>query len=370
MHGREALRVRLSGSRLVLAVLAALGVGLAVDEAGAQVEISSRAVEIEITGRVHAQWNTTSVDADGVISNDFLIRRARLTAEVKVNDLVSGKVQPDYGEGRISLKDAYVELAFDPAFAVRVGQFKRAFDFFELESSTRGLTIERDGEIRGLDVCSGVGDLCSYDSFTAGLEYADRDIGVGLEGAIEAFGYSFTATNGTGSNSSDENDGKSFSGRLEYEVIDDLTIAGNVAAHDFVNETTGDDTDYGIAYGGDVHWGNYDRGLHVQAGAVAGDNWLNLDAVGDASTFVTAQGIVSYKVPIINNPYVTAVEPAGRVSWGDPDTDLEDDDGLLLTPGFIVYFTGRNRFAVNVDVYSPSTGDTEWSVKSQMYLHF
>lgn len=359
-----------SRGRLVGAVLGVLGVALAAQAASAQVEIKSRAIELTITGRLHAQWNTTSVDAEEVISNEFLIRRARVTAEVKVNDLVSGKVQPEYGGGSFSLKDAYMELAFDPAFAVRLGQFKRAFDFFELESSTRTLVVERDGVIRGVEACAGVGELCSLSRFTEALEYSDRDIGLGIEGGVEGFGYHVTVTNGTGADASDENDGKSVSGRLEYELIEDLTIGGNVAVHDFVNDTVGDETDYAIAYGGDVHWGNYDEGVHVQLGAVAGDNWRNVNVDGDPSTFATAQGIVTYKAPLENNRFVTAVEPVGRVSWGDPDTSVGGDAGLLLTPGFNVYFTGRNRFSVNVDVYSPSGGDTEWSIKSQMNLHF
>jgi hypothetical protein len=108
----------------------------------------------------------------------------------------------------------------------------------------------------------------------------------------------------------------------------------------------------------------------VQAGTVAGDNWANLNAAGDPSTFVTAQAIVAFRHPISDNPRVQAIEPVGRISWGDPDTDADSDDGFLLTPGFVVHFVGRNKVAFNVDIWSPGAGDTEWSFKGQTYLHF
>lgn len=363
-----------SGKRAVSLAAALLLLGLLPGSASGQAEIRSRAMELTITGRLHSQFITSSVEDmdDEVLSSEFLIRRARVTVELEISDFVHGKIQPDYGGGDLSLKDAYVDLNFDPGFVFRMGQFKRRFDFFELESSTRNLVIERDGFIPGVDVCGGVGEICSFSRFTEKLEYSDRDIGFAINGEPEGapISYSVAVTNGTGSDATDENDGKSFSGRFEVEAMDDLTLAGNVSAHDFVNDTTGDASDYAIAFGGDVNWGNYSEGLHVQAGVIAGDNWEKLDLDGDPATFVTAQGIVSYKVPVETNRFVEAVEPLGRISWGDPDTDTGDDEGILATPGVVVHFTGRNKFAVNADIYSPSAGDTEVSFKAQMYLHF
>ena len=334
----------------------------------AQVKIESRALEIDITGRLHTQWNTTSVD--GPISNEFLIRRARLTAEIKVSDLVSGKIQPDYGEGELSLKDAYVRLSFDPAFRATMGQFKRPFDLFELTSSTQILVIERAGGIRGVDACAGVGGVCSFSRLMERLEYADRDIGLMLDGAVaDAWHYMFSVTNGTGADEEDVNGAKSFSGRLEFSPIADLAFGGNVAVHDYENGVLME-TERGTAFGGDVEWGNFDEGLHIQAGLAAGDNWENLDDDGDPSTFLTGQGIITYKIPLRNARFLEAIEPVGRLSWADPDDDAEDDEGILFTPGLVAFFSGRNKIAVNVDIWSPAEGDSEMSVKVQSYLHF
>lgn len=332
----------------------------------AQIQITSRALTLDVGGRLHSQFNTTS-DA-GEPASEFLIRRARLEIGVTVSDFVSGAIQPDFGEGGLSLKDAYVQLSFSPQFEARVGQFKRPFDLFELTSSTQTLVIERDGEIRGVDTCAGTGSICSFSRFTEELEYADRDIGVQIQGQSKSgrFTYLAAITNGAGANRADENGAKSLTGRVEFAAQERLSIGVNLGLHDYVR---GPDDEYAVALGGDVAYGDYDRGLHVQGGLVVGDNWQNLVA-GDPATFATAQAIVSYKLPLRRGRRIQAVEPVGRLSWGDPNTDGADDAGLLFTPGFVIHFTGRNKIAANLDVWSPSVGDTEVSLKVQSYLHF
>lgn len=335
--------------------------------AGAQTSVTSGAIEVELGGRVQTQFNSTSVT--GERESEFLIRRARFEIDVKLNDFVSGKVQPKYGEGSVELKDAYLQLNFGPALVARFGQFKRPFDVFELTSSTQMLVIERAGKIRGVSSCTGPGGVCTLSQLSEKLQYSDRDIGVMVEGTDRTarFGYALSVTNGAGANVDDENGMKSFTGRVHATPAKDIRLAGNIGVHDYVNPTLGDEL--AVAWGGDIEIGNYDRGLHVQAGVIGGDNWLNL--IGDdPATFVTAQGIVTYKLPVTGNRFVSGVEPLGRVSWGDPNTDVSDDEGVLWTPGVMVHFVGRNKIAANVDVWSPSQGDTEWSVKVQTYLAF
>ncbi|HIB10189.1 MAG TPA: hypothetical protein EYO20_10210, partial [Gemmatimonadetes bacterium] len=97
----------------------------------AQFEISSRASSIQIGGRAHAQYAHTSV---GDAENNFFLRRVRLIADITLNDFVAARVQPDFAHGKIALQDVYVRLSFSRNFRVSVGQFKRAFDIFELSS--------------------------------------------------------------------------------------------------------------------------------------------------------------------------------------------------------------------------------------------
>ncbi len=368
--------------RALAVVLIALA--LSATNAAAQVEIKSKATEITLTGRLHALWDYSSAAEE--FSNVFLIRRARLTMEIKVNDFISGKIQPDFTTGLglengLRLKDAYVDMSFAPEFRARMGQFKRPFDVFELISSTQILVIERTGVLRGAEDCSGVGSNCSYSRLTERLGYSDRDVGLMVGGVVaDNWVWSASVTNGTifedvarfisGQDTTEVfSESKSFGGRLEYHR-NNLRAGINAAAHDFLNDVDLDKNDYAFAYGADVDWGSYTSGLHVQAGLTAGDNWKELDDEGNAATFWTTQGIVTYKVPVANSRIVEAWEPVGRVSYADPDTDASDDEGLLLTPGFVVYFTGRNKVALNVDIYTPGEGDTEYSVKVMSYLHF
>ena len=41
---------------------------------------------------------------------------------------------------------------------------------------------------------------------------------------------------------------------------------------------------------------------------------------------------------------------------------------MLFTPGVMFHLAGGNNIAANLDVWSPETGQTEWSFKIQTYL--
>jgi hypothetical protein len=345
--------------------------------ATAQVEFTSDAATINLKGRVHIQFNHTSADA-AELPTTFFVRRARLTAEITVNDFVYGKLQPEYGEGIVGLRDAYVRLSFSRAFRTTAGQFKRPFDVFELVSSTQILVIERAGGVREAADCAGIGSVCTLSRFTEKLLYADRDIGFMIDGRLSHWRYSGAITNGRGPNNTiDENGSKSFAGRLEYNFAGGNGRVGvHAAAHDYVFTNPADSTTsdaYGYAYGADVDWGEYETpGVHVKVGVVYGDNWRNQvgGATADASKFLTAQAIVSYMFPIADSRFVYGIEPMGRVSWGDPDRAVGGDEGLLLTPGAVLFFSGRNKFAINIDYYQSKGLSAEYSVKAQMYLYF
>ena len=369
--------------RTLVCVLAALA--FAVTSAVAQVEITSSAKKITISGRLQPMWDYSSSAEE--LSSIFLIRRARITMEIEINDFIHGKIQPEFTTGfglenGLRLKDAYVDLIFAPEFRIRMGQFKRPFDRFELISSTQHLVIERTGLVRGADDCTGVGSICSYSRLTERLGYSDRDVGLGLGGTISGhWVWSTSLTNGTifedivafvlpGDTIDVFSDGKSLGARLEYRSTH-MRVGVNAAAHDFANVVKLEEVDHGFAYGADVDWGSYAAGPHLQVGITAGDNWRNLDASGEPSSFLTTQVIVGYRVTVTDNRFVEAVEPVFRVSFADPDTDVDDDAGLLVTPGFIVSFSGRNRIAVNADIYKPGDDrDTEYSVKIMTYLYF
>ncbi|HEY0810774.1 MAG TPA: hypothetical protein VGD49_11465, partial [Longimicrobiales bacterium] len=74
----------------------------------------------------------------------------------------------------------------------------------------------------------------------------------------------------------------------------------------------------------------------------------------------------------LSNPRIYGVEIAARASYGDPLREVEEDEGLLLTPGVNVYFFGRNRLMFNWDLYMTSTrlGESENALRAQVQFYF
>jgi hypothetical protein len=352
---------------ILLAVIAAIAPGGAVDAQAVEPRVPVQ--RTELGGRVHLQLNSTSVD--GEVTSEFLVRRARLWVAGRVNDWIDGAVQIDASLGKVAARYAFVRLTPSPGMSVSLGQFKRAFDNFELTSSSQILVVERDGDIRGAGDCAGVGGVCSYSRFSERLLLSSLDVGVLIQGDLAGgrLGYLLSATNGPGPNVREENDTKSFSGRLEWNAGDGVRVGVNTAVHDYPNPVTGTDA-FAPALALDLELGDFDEGFHLQAGVMAGQNWLNLDDRGVESDFLTWQGIATYLVPLGEEGRIRGIEPVGRVSWGDPNRDATSDGGLLLTPGLVLHFEGRNKIGANLDVWRPQEGAVAWGLKAQTYLYF
>ena len=346
-------------------ILAATAMLFAATALTAQTTISARGANIRIGGRLQAQYATSSVDG---AKEEFFFRRARLIADITVTDFLDARIQPEFaGNGGAELKDAYVRFKFSPEFQVSMGQFKRAFDLFELASSTDLSLIERDGRVAGVSSCSGVGGVCSYSRFTEKLGFSDRDQGIRVQGEQGTVAYEVTMTNGTGANEPEENGGKSYSGRLSVELSPGVTVSGQYALHDYMKP--GDDNSLAAAWSADLQVGTWRDGVLFQAAVVQGDNWKKLNGAGVASTFKALQGVFSYYAPLTDNRFA-GVEPLLRLSYGDPDTGVADDGGVILTPGLMFYVSGRNKIGANVDIWSPQSGDTRYSLKIQSFLYF
>ena len=335
------------------------------DVAESQIEISSRASSIQIGGRVHAQYATSSV---GDVDNDFFLRRVRLIADITLNDFIAARVQPDFARGKIALQDVYVRLGSSSKFRVWVGQFKRAFDIFELSSSTDLSIIERDARVEGVSGCSGVSSICSYSRLIEKLKYAERDQGIKIDGSSGRLSYQATLTNGTGINVSDENDAKSYSGRVTFAASEKVSFSGQLGVHDYLIESAEKSTARGIAWGVDVEFGTWRDGAHIQASVIRGDNWKSLDASNSEATFFTTQIVASYYTE--RRGQLAGIEPLLRLSFGDPDTAVGKNAGTVVTPGLMFYLQGKSKIGANLDVYSPQSGETALSFKVQTYLYF
>ena len=348
--------------RNLIAILVATLFLVSADVSGQ--EISARSASVRIGGRMHAQYSASSVSSS---VNDFFLRRARLILDVMVADFFGARLQPDFAGGKTELKDAYVRLNFADDFRISMGQIKRAFDLFELSSSSDLSIIERDGRIEGVSGCTGVNGACSYSRLTEELGFAGRDQGLGVDASIGRVSFQGTMTNGTGINVADDNDAKSYSGRLTFAATSNIDVSGQYGVHDYV--ATGDVNEYAGAWSADVEVGPWRDGLHVQAAVASGDNWKEIDANSDAVTFIAVQGVASYYVPL-GGPRLVGIEPLARLSYADPDRATTDDGAVIFTPGLMLYVQGKNRIGFNVDWLSPRTGTTELSFKSQAFLYF
>lgn len=358
--------MRSSPLRTTLLVAATLVTAGAADLAAqTEIEILPRAATVTLGGRLHVQAQGSTVE--GSVA-DLFIRRARLRLDVRISDFLDGRLNPEFSGGTATLQDAWVRMRFAPSFRVSLGQFKRAFSLFELASSTDLPVIERDGRIAGLDSCPGVGGTCSFSRLTQKLGFDGRDQGVRVDGALgEGLSYLVTATNGEGVNVGDANDGKSVAGRLQV-TAGPFGIGAFASLKDYPVSGDGPEPEgeYAWAGGADLEYGTWRDGLHVMGAVSMGQNWR----AGEDSEFRTVQLLASYYVPT-GDPTYGGVEPLLRAAWSEPDTEVADNAGFLLTPGLMVYFTGKNGVSANLDAWIPTgDGDTELSFKLQSFLYF
>lgn len=332
-------------------------------------------VEVRMTGRVQAQFHTSSV-ADA--ASTFDLRRVRIGADVRVGEALRGFIEPEYALGALRLKQAWVEYDAMSWLTVRAGQFKKPFGLIELTSSTQIPTIERGLRMRGIaasyaaqDEVGGAPVLGDADGPLLGehqwllnaLGYQSYDIGAAVHGALGALEYQAGVFNGAGADAIDGDEGKAFAARLAYALSDAFTLGAAVSRSNPGDDVADGD---GVAFEIDAEWGGFRRaGPHVLAEFALGDN----RAVAD--DFRAAQIMTAWFAPVSAGG-VEGVEPVLRGGWADPAADRDDDAGLLVTPGFNVYFHGRNRLMANWDVFVPQGErfETEHSLKLQAQLHF
>lgn len=380
--------------RIIAVCLLALGAVLT--PASAQT-IEGENIKVRLLGRVQAQFSTTSVDEDELIAagrtpasaipaSMFETRRIRFGAEVTFRDWLTGKLESELGMARLQIRDAYLNMEFDPRFQLRVGQFKKPFSLLQLTSSSTWPVIERAVRIRGLSEKLALQDSTGTGSpvlqrfrgsTVVGEEqelldvflYQNYDLGATVHGELGGFGYSVGVFNGTGWDRPDDTDSKSYAGRLSYRLPTELpvTLGGGVSYREFrVTNTPAIQTEDGTAFEADIEIGAFRReGLHLLGEVVLGDNLQDPD-----DQFLGAQAILAYFHPL-EGKKLEGLEFAGRASYGDPRRDIDDDEGLLLTPGVNLYFFGRNRLMLNWDVFTTSDRfETESSLRAQAQFYF
>lgn len=386
-----------------LATLAGGAVSAAGQEDEPALTITADAVEIDLSGRVQTQMATSGCsdvpfDADSpcveqVPAVDLFLRRVRLSASVEISDLVDAEIQPDFAEvDGVELKDAWGRLSFGPGLRVQVGHFKRPFDGFQLTSSTRILTIERDLDVPGVPGLAAP----SLDELTTAFRVSDRDVGAMANGSPAGTGLEYWVGlfNGRGPDADgDLNSGKQVVGRLEYTVRPagslPLSVAAAAASTDLPVRGAADPPGTrgsGLRYANYELWaelGDFQPGPHVQAGLVFGDTPLQTDAGEPLDPDVPAAGrdlgsamawqvIGAWRLALGDGGRLAAVEPVLRVTRADPHTGVAADEAWGVTPGVQLFFGGRNKLAINWDrvLYADDATDAVSSFKAQLQVHF
>ncbi|MCI0432349.1 MAG: OprO/OprP family phosphate-selective porin [Gemmatimonadetes bacterium] len=343
--------------------------------AGAAGTVSGQGVSVRFSGRIHIQYNTTSVDEGDLVppggtggavipASTFETRRIRLAANIDAGNGVTAMIEPDFAGARVSLRNVWMNIEIDPAFELRFGTFKRPFGLIQLTSSTMIPQIERGFRIRAaydaFEVRDGEGaerQLSKLDGdvlmgeeqeLLDRMGYQGYDLGMAAHGAFGRLGYMIGVFNGTGPDARDNTDGKGLAGRVAWQLATGMPVTLAAGASYQERPVDAGGTASGTAVEIDAEIGAFRRpGLHVLAEVVTGEN-LAAD-----ERFAGAQAAATFFVPT-RHPRVEGLEPGGRISWGDPDRTIDGDEGLLLTPGVTLYFAGRNRLMLNWDVFVPA----------------
>ena len=348
----------------ILALLYFFALGFAPTTAAAQdgISIESDAIEIKIGGRVQTQFNTTTSLTEA--PSEMILRRARLELDVKINDVVSGTVRPEFAAGDVALRDAYLKLTFSPAFQILTGQAYKPFSLLEQTSSTRILPVERGVRVRGVDA------MDEY-AIINDLEYSDRDIGVQVMGQPAFLPLGFTYQGGIFRGplhgASTVEDSYQYAARVTVQPIDVVRVGAGWSSRDFVSLPLdeADPFDRGHAFELDLEVGAYAPGLHLLGEIAFGD----ADPDTDADFFGT-QGWLGWRSERLSS-VISGVEPIFRASYGE----MGDLSATLFTPGLNVYLGGRNRVMVNYDFVLRDDpldpdADNEGSFKAQFQLAF
>lgn len=350
----------------------------------APVHAQTAPVRVDLTGRMQFQWNSTSIDGTGlgdpVASSTFETRRVRLGASIRIGDWIRGFIEPEYALGNLSLKQAWMSLDLDSGVVLRAGQFKKPFSAINLMSSTAHPMIERGVRIRGLEdwlaaanqgeLNSVRGDLLIGEHYAL-LDvqgYAAYDLGAMVEARRGPVGLAAGVFNGNGADTRDENDSKSLAARATYDVDPGLPMRlGAAWSRRELRwpDPAAAETRSGHAFEVDVELGGLREGWWLIGELSSGTN------LATEERFLGAQGVLA-RFFGTNGRRIEGVEPMARVSYGDPDDSIDDDAGMLLTPGVNLYFVGRNRLMFNWDVYVPESDRfaTQHAGRAQINLYF
>jgi phosphate-selective porin OprO and OprP len=281
---------------------------------------------IELGGRVQADFDAaesgTRTLTGQFLDSQFLVRRARLNVDGTLYRWIGFRIEAEFTEG-VSLKDAYLDLAFFPELRLRLGQFKVPFSLEELTSSRFIDFVER--------------------SIVNALAPA-YDRGVMLHGDLMrgAINYYLGGFNGTGEDTSDNNGDKDLAFRL--------ALAPFRSSDSFWFK--------GLQIAGDVTWGNQSGSMSPQGqtGARTPNRFTFFAAQPTFGDRLRYGGDLAWLVGPASLKFEYDVQQNARDGLGPGGSDLDDvvATGWYISATYLL--TGEDRSSIDLlspDVHSP-----------------
>lgn len=357
----------------------------------------------KIKGRLQAQYynfNHTTFAGDSGTSN-FFTRRARIQADVAINEYMNIVLQPSFeggrapssssctarlnpdstvttrctnGNGGLRLRDAFLDVNFmkesaKTRFGIRMGQEKRPFGRYELTSSNNLPSIER-GAGKGLP------GKASNNMFDEN-GFLSHDVGASLIFTSKLNDHrnlylQAGAYNGQGESLDDRNKRKSFGFRGTVDLFSKLNVGGSFFSHDNAYIAAAADSSYNnTAWGVDAAWSKPgEEGLYAVVDYMQGkDRSVAANKIRGLS--VVGAYNVRLKSP---TSWLYAIEPSFRFDLADPNTaSASDQDRITTITGAVgFYMSSKAQFRVGYDYQkSQAAGTTAVSgVRTALTVNF
>src|SRR3984957_18713508 len=174
---------------------------VSVGEEGFSLSSPNHDYNLNLSGIIQGDGRFFTSGSDKDVSSTFFLNRVRPIFTGTVAKYYNFNITPDFGQGRVTLQDAYMNITYWDYAALRTGKFKAPLDLERLQSD-RDLLLSERSEIQNL--------------------VPNRDTGFDLHGKLleGRLFYDAALMNGVADNTAadttdlDVNDGKDFVGRI------------------------------------------------------------------------------------------------------------------------------------------------------------
>jgi phosphate-selective porin OprO and OprP len=172
-----------------------------VNENGFSLSSPNHDYNLNLAGIIQANGRFFSSGSDKNISSTFYLDRVRPILTGALGKYYNFNITPDFGQGKVTLQDAYINMTYWDYASLRAGKFKAPLDLERLQTD-RDLEFSQRSEIQNL--------------------VPNRDTGGDLHGRLfdGRLYYDAALMNGVPNNTAadttdlDNNDGKDFVGRI------------------------------------------------------------------------------------------------------------------------------------------------------------